>query len=163
MARESYSDFLARKLPRASSSGVDCDASMLPSALFDYQAHCVDFAVRAHRCSFRRHDECGGTVAALAAAISTPALPVRANTISMWRLRRNVPSEYCPAIERETRRRGRPVDEATDAEGPRGTYGCACLDRDSVQCAAIRYGMDHYGEACTCLCHQWSDDDDEYH
>lgn len=58
---------------------------------------------------------------------------------------------------------GRLVDDATDAEGPRGTYGCACLDRDSVQCAAIRYGMDHYGEACTCLCHQWSDDDDEYH
>lgn len=58
---------------------------------------------------------------------------------------------------------GRPVDEATDAEGPRGTYGCACVDRDSVQCAAIRYGMDHYGEACTCLCHQWSDDDDDYH
>ena len=57
---------------------------------------------------------------------------------------------------------GRPVDEATDTSGPRGTYGCACLDRDSVQCAAIRYGMDHYGEACTCLCHQWSDDDDEY-
>ncbi len=58
---------------------------------------------------------------------------------------------------------GRPVDEATDTEGPRGTYGCACLDRDSVQCAAIRYGMDHYGEACTCMCHQWSDDDDDYH
>lgn len=58
---------------------------------------------------------------------------------------------------------GRPVDEATDADGPRGTYGCACLDRDSMQCAAIRYGMDHYGEACTCMCHQWSDDDDEYH
>ena len=50
----------------------------------------------------------------------------------------------------------------TYTEGQRGTYGCACLDRDSVQCAAIRYGMDHYGEACTCLCHQWSDDDDEY-
>ena len=58
---------------------------------------------------------------------------------------------------------GRPVDEATDAEGPRGTYGCACLDRDSVQCAAIRYGMDHYGEPCTCMCHPWTDDDDEYH
>ena len=58
---------------------------------------------------------------------------------------------------------GRLPDEATDAEGPRGTHGCACLDRDSVQCAAIRYGMDHYGEACACLCHQWSDDDDEYH
>ena len=58
---------------------------------------------------------------------------------------------------------GRPVNEATDGDGPRGTYGCACLDRDSVQCAAIRYGMDHYGEACTCMCHQWSDDDDDYH
>ena len=58
---------------------------------------------------------------------------------------------------------GRLVDEATDAVGPRGTYGCACLDRDAVQCAAIRYGMDHYGEACTCMCHQWSDDDDDYH
>ena len=47
---------------------------------------------------------------------------------------------------------GRPVDEATDTSGPRGTYGCACLDRDSVQCAAIRYGMDHYGEACGRRC-----------
>ena len=56
---------------------------------------------------------------------------------------------------------GRLPDEATNACGPRGTYGCACLDRDSVKCAAIRYGMDHYGEACECLCHQW-DDDDEY-
>lgn len=44
--------------------------------------------------------------------------------------------------------------------GPRGTYGCACMDRDSVQCAAIRYGMDHWGEPCECLCHQWSDDDE---
>ena len=58
---------------------------------------------------------------------------------------------------------GRLVIEATDAEGPRGTYGCACLDRDAVQCAAIRYGMDHWGEACLCLCHQWSNDDDDYH
>ena len=58
---------------------------------------------------------------------------------------------------------GRPATAGTDAEGPRGTYGSACLDRDSMQCAAIRYGMDHYGEACECVCHQWSDDDDEYH
>ncbi len=54
------------------------------------------------------------------------------------------------------------LEPERDTVGPRGTYGCACLDRDSVQCAAIRYGRDHYGEACTCLCHQWSDDDDEY-
>ena len=50
----------------------------------------------------------------------------------------------------------------TDTHGPPGSYGCACLARDSVQCAAIRYGMDHWGEACGCLCHQWSDDDDQY-
>jgi hypothetical protein len=60
---------------------------------------------------------------------------------------------------KEDRQAGR--KELTDAEGPGGTYGCACLDRDSVQCAAIRYGMDHWGEACECLCHQWSDDDDD--
>lgn len=47
--------------------------------------------------------------------------------------------------------------------GPRGSYGCACMDRDSVQCAAIRYGMDHWGEPCECLCHQWSDDDEYQH
>lgn len=40
--------------------------------------------------------------------------------------------------------------------------GCACLDRDAMQCAAIRYGMDHYGEPCECLCHQWDDDDECY-
>ena len=57
---------------------------------------------------------------------------------------------------------GRPVNEGTNTDSPRGTYGCACLDRDSVQCAAIRYGMDHFGEACTCLCHQWSDDDEDF-
>jgi hypothetical protein len=45
---------------------------------------------------------------------------------------------------------GRLVDEGTDAEGPRGTYGCACLDRDSVQCAAIRYGMDRHLTAGQC-------------
>jgi len=56
---------------------------------------------------------------------------------------------------------GRLPDEATNACGPSGTYGCACLDSDSVQCAAIRYGMDHWGEACQCLCHQWGDDDDD--
>ena len=55
---------------------------------------------------------------------------------------------------------GQTTDEQSTS-GQRGTYGCACVDHDSVQCAAIRYGMDHWGEACECLCHQW-DDDDEY-
>lgn len=58
---------------------------------------------------------------------------------------------------------GRPVDEATDAEGPRGTYGCACKDRDAGWCASLRYGsLAAEGWKCECLCHQWSDDDDEY-
>ena len=50
------------------------------------------------------------------------------------------------------------TERKQDEEGPRGTYGCACLSRDAVECAAIRYGMDHFGEACECICHQWDDD-----
>mgnify|MGYP000499988433 CR=1 FL=1 len=48
----------------------------------------------------------------------------------------------------------------TDQEGPRGTYGCACKDRDAWWCASLRYGSlaeQHY--RCECICHQWSDDD----
>lgn len=36
---------------------------------------------------------------------------------------------------------GRPVDEATDAEGPRGTYGCACLDRDPLRHGPLRRAL----------------------
>ena len=54
------------------------------------------------------------------------------------------------------------ADEAANTEGPRGTHGCDCLDSDAMQCAAIRYGMDHYGEPCEGLCHQWGDDDECY-
>ena len=39
---------------------------------------------------------------------------------------------------------------------------CACLADDSMECAAIRYGMDHWGEACECSCHAQRDDDDDY-
>ena len=69
--------------------------------------------------------------------------------------------DWRPAVGSQVERPvGRPVEQVTNACGPAGTYGCACLDPDSVQCAAIRYGMDHWGEACGCLCHQWSDDDE---
>ena len=57
---------------------------------------------------------------------------------------------------------GRQTGEAANTEGPRGTYGCACLHSDALQCAAIRYGMDHYGEPCECLCHQWDDENECY-
>lgn len=54
----------------------------------------------------------------------------------------------------------RPVEEATDAEGPRGTYGCACQDRDARECIRMRYGFVGYSsERCECLCHQWDDDE----
>ena len=60
---------------------------------------------------------------------------------------------------------GRPVDEAADAEGPRGTYGCACVSRDARNCLIVRYGyredLTGFDEKCQCLCHEWSDDDDE--
>lgn len=72
------------------------------------------------------------------------------------------PEDETPAVAPPFERGvGRPVPER-DTDGQRGAHGCACLDHDSVQCAAIRYGMDHYGEACGCLCHQWDDDDETY-
>ncbi|WP_084362445.1 transcriptional regulator [Caldimonas taiwanensis] len=46
---------------------------------------------------------CGG-VTALASAIG-----VASSAPSMWKSRRKVPAEHCPAIERETRRRGHAV------------------------------------------------------
>lgn len=58
---------------------------------------------------------------------------------------------------------GRPVDEATDAEGPRGTYGCACPSRDGRICITLRYGeeaAEDLNDRCQCLCHEWDDDDE---
>ncbi len=51
---------------------------------------------------------CNG-VGALATAISTDELPVGQSKVSMWRTRGRIPSEYVPAIYRETLRRGKPV------------------------------------------------------
>lgn len=47
----------------------------------------------------------------------------------------------------------------TNAEGQPGTYGCACVDREAMRCASIRYGMDDPGEPCVCLCHELDVDD----
>lgn len=60
-----------------------------------------------------------------------------------------------------------------DTEGPRGTYGCACVSRDARECTARRYprlplgpGPDSgdeyaylFAESCQCLCHEWPDDE----
>ena len=48
-----------------------------------------------------------------------------------------------------------------NSEGPTGTHGCACRSRYAKQCASIRYGIDHPGEECECLCHEWDDEEDE--
>jgi DNA-binding transcriptional regulator YdaS (Cro superfamily) len=37
------------------------------------------------------------------------AIGVRPSTPFMWKARQRVPAEHCPAIERETKRRGKPV------------------------------------------------------
>jgi len=51
--------------------------------------------------------------------------------------------------------------EPTDAEGPRGTYGCACVSRDAKDCQLLRYGFSFDRPLrCECMCHQWEDDDD---
>lgn len=46
--------------------------------------------------------ERAGSQRLLAERISSTALPVGQSHVSMWLNRKNVPAEYCPAIERET-------------------------------------------------------------
>jgi hypothetical protein len=58
------------------------------------------------------------------------------------------------------------VTPERDEEGPRDSYGCACVSRDARTCVIVRCGyredMTGQDERCECLCHQWSDDDDDY-
>jgi hypothetical protein len=51
------------------------------------------------------------------------------------------------------------LEPQRDSSGPRGTYGCACRSRDARECIARRY-PDLSAERCQCLCHDWSDEDD---
>ena len=57
---------------------------------------------------------------------------------------------------------GRMPNEATNACGPSGTYGCACAHHDGSMCAWIRYGGDGPEDPCECLCHGWPEDEDDY-
>jgi len=67
------------------------------------------------------------------------------------------------------------LEPERNQDGPRGTYGCACLSRDARECMVRRYpdepplgpqpdDMDEYrylsAERCQCMCHDWSDEDD---
>lgn len=67
---------------------------------------------------------------------------------------------------------GTPVDRGVgrlvperDQDGPRGTYGCACVADSARLCTLLRYdrdidSRDQHDDDCECLCHQWRDDDD---
>ena len=46
---DGYSDFLARKLPRAQATGIDIADETLPKSLFDFQSHCTQFALHQGR------------------------------------------------------------------------------------------------------------------
>lgn len=56
------------------------------------------------------------------------------------------------------------MDPERDTDGPRGTYGCACVSDSARLCTLLRYGRDmddrEQHDDCECLCHQWSDDDE---
>ena len=54
-------------------------------------------------------------------------------------------------------------DEGTNTSGPRGTYGCDCVSDSAHACAEIRCGYREIPDPCECLCHDWRDDDDDYH
>lgn len=55
-------------------------------------------------------------------------------------------------------------DAPTNASGPAGTYGCACVHHSARMCYEIRYDLsplDEPEERCECLCHQWDEEDDD--
>lgn len=53
-------------------------------------------------------------------------------------------------------------DAPTNASGPAGTKGCACVASDAVLCFEMRYGgfAREVNERCECLCHHWDEEDD---
>lgn len=57
------------------------------------------------------------------------------------------------------------MSEPTNADGPRGTYGCACVSDGVRMCTLLRYpGRDVFevgDDNCECMCHQWREEDDE--
>lgn len=58
---------------------------------------------------------------------------------------------------------GRPANAGTNEEGPRGTYGCACVSSSPFVCLRLRHegdGNQDLSERCECLCHEWRDDDE---
>lgn len=63
-----YAEFLANKKPRAQAVGVPCEPSRLPSALFDYQLHCAQFALEQGRTGIYLDTGLGKTAIELAFA-----------------------------------------------------------------------------------------------
>ncbi len=63
-----YEDFLAAKKPRAQAVGVPCESARIPAALFDYQRHCVEFALQQGRTGIYLDTGLGKTAIELAFA-----------------------------------------------------------------------------------------------
>ena len=77
-------------------------------------------------------------------------------------------ADELPAVGTPVERRVGRLEPERDQDGPRGTYGCACVSDSARLCALLRYDRDidsreQHDDYCECLCHEWSDDDDEYH
>ena len=63
-----------------------------------------------------------------------------------------------------------PPVSPTDAEGPRGTNGCACvadnaqvcyLRRHNIALDSVEVALGEVDEVCECLCHNWQNDWEE--
>ena len=65
---DDYRAFLSRKMPRAAAFGIECNADALPPSLFDYQRHCVEFAMRQGRAGIYLDTGLGKTAIELAYA-----------------------------------------------------------------------------------------------
>lgn len=74
-------------------------------------------------------------------------------------------AEELPAVGTPVERPVGRLAPERDQDGPRGTYGCACVADSARLCTLLRYSRDidsreQHDDDCECLCHQWRDDDD---
>ena len=74
-------------------------------------------------------------------------------------------ADELPAVGTPVERLVGRLEPERDQDGPRGTYGCACVADSARLCALLRYGRDidsreQHDDDCECLCHQWDDEDD---
>lgn len=137
----SYAQFLASKTPRAQAVGIVPDAARMPAALFDYQRHCVDFALRLGRAGIFLDTGLGKTAIELAfaeqaAAASNGRALILAPLAVGWQIVREAHKFGIEA------RQIRAMDDASDginvcnydrlAHIDADRFGCIVLDEASI-------------------------------